>query len=401
VSGRLTRPAVVGAVSFLLLFARGAAQVPADWLGEWDRETVLLVTSSVFHKAREGAWTPMGYPYRDGEPRTEWRSREVYEPYLRQVGLVATALAVLAPEEEAAMSRFLLASRYGFLALAAAAAAAFIAVLAARVGPVAGVGALLALLVGRYFGEFARGPYWTLFLAIAVVAAFWYVALRSAGRPGAWFWPLFGALVFVECLNGYEYLTTLLLAPLSALGYLVGVRALAVREALRAAVLTGAAGVAGFALAFGTHVAYLFRVVGRELALQNTVLKAWQRTLGEPVTLRSHAFGVYSVLAHDKWLTALLFLWAVGGVMLWRWRRGQGAERRGLVAARRGRLDGLWLASAIAIGGALSWLVVARSHAAIAPQFNMLPFYYGATALIGAFLAELVVSVRGGHGQRA
>lgn len=391
----LARPAVVGVAGFLLLFARGAGQVPADWLGEWDRETVLLVTSSVFHKKRTSTWAPMGYPYRDGEPRIRWKSDQVYVPYLRQVGLVPTALSVLAPEDEGAMNRFLLASRYGFLALAAAAAAAFLALLAARVGPVAAAGALAALLVGRYFGEFARGPYWTLFLAIAVVAAFWHAMLRWAGRPRGWFWAAFGGLVFLECLNGYEYLTTLLVAPLSALGYLAGTRALAVREAVRAAVLAVVAGVAGFALAFGVHVAYLVQTVGSDLAMQNTVLKAWQRTLGEPVTLRSHAFGVYSVLAHDKWLTALLFLWAVGGVVLWRWRSGQELERRA-------RADGLWLAAAVAIAGAFSWLVAARSHAALAPQFNMLPFYYGATALIGAFLAELLVSVQGsGHGRRA
>jgi len=372
---------MVAAGSFLALFARAAWQVPAEWGGEWDRETTVLVASSVFHKQQHGIWAPMGYAVSPPDRRLIWKS-EIYEPYHRQAGLIPILLSVVAPTAEPEMDRFLLASRFIFAALTSAAAALLIALVGSLAGLAASIGALLVLFGSHYFHEFARSPYWALFLPLAVVAWSWFVVGRGTGdslrRTDL---VVLALLVFIECLTGYEFVTTAVVMPLAVVGYAASSRSLPRHVVIRMTIELLVAGFVGFATAFAAHVLFLSATMGTQNALSNTVANAWKRSLGEATPLEGQVFGIYSAFAHDRFLAAVFLAWALCIVVAVLRRRASPPDVRGLMVA-----------SVIAVGAAASWLILARSHAALVPQYNMLPFYYGATILMGAFLAKSVVS---------
>ncbi|HVE81677.1 MAG TPA: hypothetical protein VND93_02470, partial [Myxococcales bacterium] len=315
------------------------------------------------HRERQGALEPMGYPFEVArEKKPICSSDQVYDRYLRQVGWVSAVLSLVAPGDD--VCGFLLGCRYAFAALTSLAAAGLIAALSWRLGIRAAAGAAAATAASNWFADFSRSLYWTPFLALAAVGWCWFGFGRVRPRV---LWAVFAGLVALKCLNGYEHVTAVLLAPLAVIAF-----ELPDRRALRPAVAAVAAGLAGFAAAFAVHVVYLWTAVGRELALANTFGKAWQRSVGQPVPLRDQLRGAYGVFAHDHVLAAVVGIWLVAAALGWR------------------RARPLALSSAVALAGAASWLVLARSHVALAPMFNMLPFYFGAVMLLGACSAEVI-----------
>ena len=372
---------LIALVSFIALFVRAASIVPDDWSGEWELETTMLAARSVYEKKHHGMLAPMGYPFTLDAKRPVWKS-DVFDPYLRQFGLIPMVESVIAPASDDGMNRFLLASRFAFAALACAAAGVLIALIGRSAGPAAATGALLVLLGSHQFADFARSAYWGLFLPVLVVGWSWYIVDRSRGnRIGLAGLAGLGLLVFLECLTGYEYVSALLMMPFAAIGYVAVTRGLSVRAAARPVIEMGIAGFLGFVAAFSVHLATLWATMGRDVALDNTIANAWRRSVGQPTPLRAQLFGIYGVFAHDKYLAGLLFVWTLCLVTV--------AVRRRFATRN---LIGLAAASVIAVAAASSWLVLARKHVALAPGVNMIPFYYGATILAGAFLAELIAT---------
>lgn len=202
------------------------------------------------------------------------------EKYYSQFGLQGVVLGlVLKATSCAAVPLAYAAANVGAL-LTALLLAAFFADIQRRFGPWAGGTGVLLTACSPILALMVPSLYWCTYLLFAPFVCTWLLHdWLQARRAGPWLRAalVFG-FVFLKCLCGYEYVTTVILSPLPALWYFRG----ACQQTMRSFLLQSAgvvvAGVAAFALALAVHAGQLTYVVGvngieviRERAVSRTV----------------------------------------------------------------------------------------------------------------------------------
>jgi len=390
------------AVALVVLGATSFVRTPPGWQGEWDGETTMLVTNSVYRKVTRGWAAPMGYPFdfTQGDRTATWYSKRTDQNYYKQFGLPVYLLAAIAPRDVDALGQFLLAARYVATAAGVVVAAALITLFARRCGMCVGL-ALLGFVASDWkFGTFLHSLYWVPWLSLLPLAE--VMAAYSPGmttRKLVGVLALFAVTVFTRALCGYEHISVPVLTACAGVvicGRPAGWRVLA-RDASWFVVVGGL----GVAAAILTHFLALYFTFGSvEDAIQNTVGNALSRSLmandtrGSAGTLRAHLFGAYGVLAQHKLLTVLMGAWGLA-LAVWSVWSGRLEPRVGPGP----RLSTLGVASVLAFLAACSWIVLMRVHVAMAPQYNGLLFFLGfvwfAVPFVTAVIRAAVVTARG------
>ncbi|MDB5305983.1 MAG: hypothetical protein JWO38_185 [Gemmataceae bacterium] len=328
-----------------------------------------------------------------GLTQWDWRAgREL--PYRSQYGLQGEVLAAV--PGAAGGPAFARVAAGVFAGLTALSLAAFLASAGRRLGPLAGdVAAALTACVPILL-PFAPSLYWVPFLLLGPFLAAWFLypwACRSRGR----FVALLGAiagLVCVKCLCGYEYVTTVILAPVAALGY----HATAAGERVRAwavkSLAVWAVGTVGFAAALGFHARQISAATGedglaviRERAAQRTGAHDERGEVAhfllapDPTFLPPRVRPWARCLANYFWLPAVAspqtwgagrFVLSLGAVVL----AAVALAAAALVARPRVPREVVALVPAGAIGfvGAMSWQVLAVNHMAVHAHLNLIVF---------------------------
>jgi hypothetical protein len=382
------RSLALPAAAFVALAAAGVARTPADWRGEWDHETSLLVSNSVYRKVTRGWSAPLGYPFDADAGATDraanWASDRTDRNYYKQFGLAVYALAAAAPRDPAAMERMLLAARYAAAVATAAVGAVLVGLLARRCGPAAGLALAAFVAADPRYTSFFHSLYWLPGLSlIPLVVVLTGYAQDQPPRRFRRVLALFGAAVCVKALCGYEHISTVVLVGCAGVvfnGWPAGWRVL-----LRHATWVVVAGGCGTVLALVIHAASLYASFGSvDEVVRNTAGSAFRRSFGthEAVagtdTLRGHLFGVYGLLAQHKFVTVLLGLWVAALAVRAIRPRWQSPA-----------LDAAAAASVVAFLAGCSWLVLMRVHVALAPQYNGLVFYHGFVWFAAPFVAAV------------
>lgn len=374
-----TRPALWAALAAFAVVSAGAvARVPPTLKGEWDTASVFLVTNSVYRKVTVGWGAPMGYPHPEPGAHADWYSDDPTSVYRRQFGLPVYALAAAAPADRDGLERALAACRYVVALGAAAAFAVVVGLLVGRAGvpPSAGVLGAVVVAADPWQSSLLSNLYWLPILTLLPVAV--VLALYRPGRRVRPVGACFAAALFVKALGGYEYVSVPLLtgpAAVVLLGWAAGRRAVA-RDSLKL-ICWGAAGVAA---ALAVHSATLYIQTGSvDEVVANTVANAAKRSQAADSfgTLSGWARSLYSTLAHNKGVAALLGAWGLASAA-WvagrPWRRADDLNR-------------LAVASWVAFAAVLSWAVLMKNHTAIHPQYNGMLFLAGFVPLAAAFVA--------------
>jgi hypothetical protein len=284
-------------------------------------------------------------------------------------------------------------------------------------------GVLFVLLAVSFwtngFGASTYWQLWTFLLPILVPLLVWPhlgTGRRKWLRGGA----LIAVLVFVKCLCGYEFLSTLLLGVAAAVGY-HEFRGRIDRRLLGRLVLAMSAGLAGFLTALGVHVALLMARIGDASDVKNRVL---ERTVSPD--------GIAEVLADARAQQDPLWGWLVQGdsmLGLWAFQfvhyvtepavalparqfAGFGPSPYAVpiwafvavflllaVQAYRGRQEDaavqrrLALAAGLGLLGALSWLVLAYGHMIHHAHIDAIVFYLPFLPLVFAMIAVRIETV--------
>jgi hypothetical protein len=269
------------------------------------------------------------------------------------------------------------------------------------------------------FGASTYWQLWTFLLPILVPLLMWPRlgdGRRKWLRGGA----LIAFLVFVKCLCGYEFISTLLLGVAAAVGY-HEFRGRIDRRLLGRLVLAMSAGLAGFLAALGLHVALLMARIGDASAVKDRVL---ERTVSPD--------GIAGVLADARAEQDPLWGWLVQGdstIGLWAYQfvhyltdpaialparpfAGFGPTAYTvpiwafiavflLLAAQayRGRQEDaavqrrLALAAGLGLLGALSWLVLAYGHMINHTHIDAIVFYLPFLPLVFGMIAVRIETV--------
>jgi hypothetical protein len=200
-------------------------------------------------------WSPLAY--------WDWVGRE-WRWYPSQFGLTGVVLGAATRATGASPEDVTRVAGLAFGLATAAVLAAFFASVAGRVGPLAGhVGVVLAACSPPLL-HFAPSVYWALPLVLAPFVLAWLTgrwASRSAGRFVLLLAGL-GGLVCLKCLCGYEYVTSVILAPAAAVVYHRAAAGAGPRKWVLPAGAVIAAGLAGFAAALLLHAAQLSATTG-------------------------------------------------------------------------------------------------------------------------------------------
>ncbi len=320
----------------------------------------------------------------------------VERPYRSQYGLQGEVLSAACRATGADPFRFAIAAAGVGAGLFALGLALVFASLGPRVGwPAAHVGVVLTAAVPVYL-PFAPSLYWVPVVLLAPFLAAWFLIPWAGRRPGRWVvvGAVVGALVGVKCLCGYEYVTTVILAPVAALAYHATVRRAGLWRTAAAAAGLWAAGVAGFAGAVAVHAAQIERDTGtpglaviRERAAhragtadaRNEVKYLFlapdpervPEAVRYPVRCFLNYFWLPTVASPQTWGGAR-FAVSLGGVTIV--AAGLGAVA---LAARR-RLPpevvALVPAGAVGFAGAVSWQVLAVNHMTAHVHLNLIVF---------------------------
>jgi hypothetical protein len=236
--------------------------VPEDMLscrGEFRPGHQTADCSLVVNRLRHpdaGTWTPLGY--------WEWVERK-WRWYPSQFGLTGVVLGAVARATGAGPEQVVGVANLAFGLATAAVLAAFFASVARRVGPLAGhVGVVLAACTPPLL-HFAPSVYWALPLVLGPFVLAWLASPwtgRSTGRFALLLAGV-GTLVCLKCLCGYEYATSVILAPVAALAYHRSAAGDGLRKCVLPAGAIVAVGLAGFAVAILLHAAQLTAVTGQ------------------------------------------------------------------------------------------------------------------------------------------
>ena len=349
-----------------------------------------------------GPWDPLSW--------WDWGAKPV--PYRSQFGFQGVVLAGLCRATDSDPERFAAAAGRAFGLATAAVLAAFFAAVAVRVGPLAGhVGVLLTACCPPLL-YFAPSVYWSLPLVLGPFVFAWLAypwAIRSTGRFIAFLTGLV-ALVCLKGLCGYEYITTVILAPAAAAVYHRAAVGDGLRRWLRPAAVAVAAGLVGFAAAVALHAAQLtaltgengFAVIRDRAALRTGVPGDGERAaLGYPLYVPELAFLPERVRLPVRCFVNYFYLPAVGSPQTWGSARFT-LSLAAVLAAGALALAGLWrlrarvlhaaaLAPAAVAGlvAALSWQVLAVNHMCYHGHMNSVVFCVPLLPLVFAGLGAV------------
>lgn len=274
--------------------------------------------------------------------------------------------------------------------------ASVFAVAGRRFGPLVGDVAVVLACPAPVVLQLAPSPYWVLGLVLGPFALVWACGRTTLESRRKWNETLaaVGLMAFAKSLCGYEFITTMLAAPVAALWFHQHRAGVPVSRRWRAAAALVAVGIAGFAVAVGCHAAQLKYVLGDdpaavigERALTRTVTSetgaerwAFDRDsfpfLPEKLRFPANCFVAYfrqpAISTPFNWgrghseasLGDLALVLLVGGA----------------VAACRpvGRDAGALLgAAALALAAAASWQLLASNHMCAHPHMNLVVYHLG------------------------
>ncbi|MFO0796235.1 MAG: hypothetical protein U0804_02095 [Gemmataceae bacterium] len=307
-----------------------------------------------------------------------------WQRYTSQVGLTGIGLAAVplppewvVPAAAAAMALF-----------AAAVVAAVFAGGQRWLGPPAGdVGCALAAACPAFL-PFAPSLYWALGLMLLPFALVWGLAPRATTRGRQLLLAAaVGLTMLAKCLCGYEYVTTVVLAPAAAAWFHLHRFAVPLTRRVAAVGLLTAAGLAGFAGALGLHVVQHELVTGTDgvAAIRD---RATARTLADPAEEARTAGGTGSRLrfaARCFWnffeQPAVSVAGGFGRVRAdvpLKWVAGVAlalAAAAGLAGGRvSGQAVGLAGAVVLGLGAGVSWQVLAVNHMCVHDHLNRVVF---------------------------
>ncbi|MBN9517630.1 hypothetical protein J0H58_03780 [bacterium] len=418
------RTAAVAAYTLLLYasFTHNVLCVPeavGECAGTFRSAYLGYDSALVLNRLADGPGGPGGLP-----ALTAWDAAAgVERPYRSQYGLQGEVLSVACRATGADPFRFAVAAAGVGAGLFALGLALVFASLGPRVGwPAAHVGVVLTAAVPVYL-PFAPSLYWVPVALLAPFLAAWFLIPWAGRRLGRWavVGVLVGVLVGMKCLCGYEYVTTVILAPVAALAYHATVRRAGLWRAAVAAAGLWAAGVAGFAGAVAVHAAQIERDTGTPglgVIRERAVLRAGvtdaraevkylflapdpecvPEAVRYPVRCFLNYFWLPAVASPQTWGGAR-FAVSLGAVTL----AAAGLGAVALAARRRlpPEVVALVPAGAVGFAGAVSWQALAVNHMTAHVHLNLIvftvPFLPLAFAGVGVAVQALAARCRVGR----
>lgn len=348
--------------------------------------------------------------------------------YHSQFGLQAILLGWLAKVTGIDPIVFSFGAGIGFALATAAVLAAFYASTVRYFGITAARIATLLTACTPIMCRMGPSLYWTVCLLFVPFVMTWilYPVLNQTRTGLAAFAGLLSLAVLVRCLNGYEYVTTVVLSPLPAIVFFLCRQRVAFRSWVTHTSLAVAAGLCGFGLAMVIHVIQLETFTER--GWRTIVDRAKARTVDRAAPeFAQQSFlssrGAFGVAAADSWsqrflpentpflLRCFVRYFDLPGVMIptlsnspgtpidLAWITGGGivAIVGLLVAARRGHAT-LPLAASlmIALPASLSWQVAAINHMSVHYHLNTIVFFVPFALLVFlAFGIAFQAAIRG------
>lgn len=332
------------------------------------------------------------------------------EPYRSQLGLQGVILGGIARMTHANPDRFGTAMAAVFALLTAMTLAGFATDVARRIGAVVGNTVVMLLAATIALMPFAASLYWATFTLFAPFVLVWMTYPWAVESPRRMILLCAGVFILtvVKCLCGYEYVTTVVLAPTAAITFHVvrmcaGVRAWRLHSLL----LTFAGGL-GFGGALGLHIAQLTCVQGED-GLRIIQTRAAHRTgFADPTHERQYAFlAPDPVFIPEPYRTParcfLNYFWQPALSTPATWGKAARSVSLGsvccvlgvlvlVVGCRRHRwppeIRGLAAAVGVGFVASVSWQMLAVNHMCIHSHLNQIvfvvPFLLPGYALLGA-----------------
>jgi hypothetical protein len=348
------------------------------------------------------------------------------EPYPSQFGLQGMVMAWISPGDH----------WYGGLRVATAMLTA--AVLAAAVvacwrawGGRAATVLLLFLTTSWWLNAFGLSTYWQLWTMLLPTLLPMLVWPKLGTGRGKWLrgGALLAGLVFLKCLCGYEYISTMLLAVAAGVAF-HEFRGRFDLRFLRAVVGAGVAGLVGFLAALGVHIAQLVTMFGSagriwerltartfeptDVSAVRDILRSWHEpVLGGLIAHSDNPFRLWLFQAIHYLVSpavdvpthptlglgparflgfgsaqygvpvwAFVVIWALLTVQAFRGRQADAALQRRLAVA-----------AGLGLAGAWSWLVLAYGHMVFHLHIDTIVFYLPFLPLVFAMIALRVQAV--------
>lgn len=325
-------------------------------------------------------------------PLTGQTAEGGFVPYPSQVGLTGIALSAARNITGAPSERFVEIAGAIYALLTAAMVAGVLATAHRWLGPPTGDVACAVLASVPIFLLFAPSLYWVTWALLAPFTLVWCAypwantPRRRAGLVAA-----VAVAVLVKSLCGYEYITTVILAPVAAAWFHQHRTAEPLFLRARFSCVLVGAGLLGFALAMGLHVAQQEVILGQDgIAVIRS--RAVARTAGNPEA-ESHlgagalsegrgylpfavgcfldyfeqravsVAGGFGRVRKDIPLLAVAGFGTTFAVASWAFRR-------------RWRLEGVALGGAVIVGlgASISWQVLAVNHMCVHRHLNLIVY---------------------------
>lgn len=338
--------------------------------------------------------------------------------YLSQFGLQGIVLSAIAPASRLDPFTFSFAAANTMALLFCAGLGAFLVSAGRIVGRLAAHIAVALTACSLIWMSFAPSLYWAAALLLLPFQIVWFFEPLCIGwrRFTLMLLPAVGLAVMLKCLCGYEYVTSVILAPVAALAFHQVRRADFGWNFLRPAAALTLAGILGFAAALTIHSQQIAALTGQS-GWASIAFRARERTveIGNPavenhVELKPfgplqrldpktayaiHAFCKYFAMppiALPTGLTSRSFIplyWFVALAIAL------------LISARFGWLNtngqALAIATVIGLGASVSWQVLAVNHMAVHFHLNMvvfqLPFLLLSFLSIGWLMAHATEAI--------
>jgi hypothetical protein len=348
------------------------------------------------------------------------------EPYLSQFGLQGVVMAWISPGDQ----------WYGALRVATAMLTA--AVLSAAVvacwrawGGRAATVLLLFLTTSWWLNAFGLSTYWQLWTMLLPTLLPILVWPKLGTGRGKWLrgGALLAGLVFLKCLCGYEYISTMLLAVAAGVAF-HEFRGRFDLRFLRAVVGAGVAGLVGFLVALGVHVAQLLTMYGSagqiwqrmtartfepaDVSAVRDILRSWHEPvfggliansdspvrlwlfqaihylISPAVNIPTHptlglgptGFLGFGSAQYGLPVWAFVVIWVLLTVQAFRGRQADAALQRRLAVA-----------AGLGLAGAWSWLVLAYGHMVFHLHIDTVVFYLPFLPLVYVMIALRVQAV--------
>lgn len=239
------------------------------------------------------------------------------------------------------------------------------------------------------FVKFAPSLYWVVFLLLLPFALVWCLGpLATTPRHRLSLVVAVGLAVSLKALCGYEYITTVIFSPLAAAWFHLDRAGEGLRRKAVAAAALLAAGLAGFALALGTHVLQIETVL-QENGLAAILDRAAARTAGgteneipdaKPGETSRTAFAVacfreyfgQRALSSPEWFGKRAFDVPLNSVVI---AAGAFAAVAVLLRSKLPRdVRALAGALALALAAGVSWQVLAVNHMCVHRHLNLIVY---------------------------